>query len=100
MEIRQATDGQRGLQHALRAMLGYGNIELESAIEPLHYIGDQATGTQVLASLYGRMKDSPYPVDLARLWDRLGVSVALGRGRVRRHLAVGLFQGGDDASSL
>ena len=75
-EIRQATDGRRGLQHALRAILGHGNIELESPIEPLLEIGDQASGTRVLTNLYGRMKDSPYPVDLAKLWDRLGVRVA------------------------
>jgi hypothetical protein len=78
IEIRQASDGRKGLQHALRAILGHGNIELESRIEPLLEIGDIATGTQVLASLYGRMKDSPYPVDLAGLWDRLGVRVAWG----------------------
>ena len=78
IEIRQATDGRRALQHALRAILGHGNIELESPIEPLLEIGDQATGTQVLASLYARMKDSPYPVDLADLWNRLGVRVASG----------------------
>jgi len=78
IEIRQATDGHRGFQHALKAILGHGNIELESPIEPLLEIGDQATGAQVLASLYGRMKDSPYPVDLAKLWDRLGVRVASG----------------------
>ena len=77
-EIREATDGRRGLQHALRAILGHGNIEMESAIEPLLEIGDQSTGTQVLASLYRRMKGSPYPVDLAKLWDRLGVRVASG----------------------
>lgn len=76
IEIRQATDGRRALQHALRAILGHGNIELESPIEPLLEIGDQATGTQVLASLYARMKDRPYPVDLADLWNRLGVRVA------------------------
>ena len=78
IEIRQASDGRKGLQHALRAILGHGNIELESRIEPLLEIGDHATGTQVLASLYGRMKNSPYPVDLAELWDRLGVRVAPG----------------------
>lgn len=78
IEIRQVTDGHRGLQHALKAILGHGNIELESPIEPLLEIGDHATGTQVLASLYGRMKDRPYPVDLAKLWDRLGVRIASG----------------------
>jgi hypothetical protein len=78
IEIRQSTDGKCGLQHALRAILAHGNIELDSPLEPLLVIGDHATGTQVLAGLYGRMKDSPYPVDLAILWERLGVRVAPG----------------------
>lgn len=78
IETRQATDGMRGLQQALRAILAHGNIERESPIEPLLEIGDRATATRVLASLYDRMKDSPYPVDLDALWDRLGVRVTSG----------------------
>ena len=77
-KIRETTDGHRSLQHALRAILVHGNIELQSAIEPLLEIGDRATGTVVLAGLYARMKDSPSPVDLAKLWDQLGVRVAAG----------------------
>jgi hypothetical protein len=76
IEIRETTDGQRGLQHALRAVLAHGNIERESAIGPLLEIGDSATGTGVLASLYARMRDRPHPVDLDRLWARLGVRAA------------------------
>jgi hypothetical protein len=77
-EIRESTGGQRGLQHALRAILEHTNIERESPIEPLFEIGDRGTGTRVLASLYGRMKNSPYPVDLAALWDRLGIRAVSG----------------------
>lgn len=77
-KIREATSGRRCLQHSLRAILCHGNIELESPIAPLLEIGDQATGIHVLADLYGRMKDSPCPVDLGTLWDRLGIRVASG----------------------
>ena len=77
VEIREATSGRSGLQQALRAILDHGNIERDSAIEPLLQIGDRATGVTALAGLYARMKDAPYPVDLDRLWSRLGVRVGV-----------------------
>ena len=73
VEIRRQTQNRLGLQDALRAILGAGNIELASPLEPLLEIGDQATGTRVLGTLYGRMKDRPAPVDLDALWGELGV---------------------------
>jgi hypothetical protein len=73
VEIRRQTQNRLGLQDALRAILGAGNIELASPLEPLLEIGDQATGTRVLGTLYGRMKDQPAPVDLDSLWGELGV---------------------------
>ena len=68
----RSTDG-RGLQHALRAILAHANMEQESAVLPLLRIGDDAVGVPVLSELYERMKDQPAPVDLAALWQRLGV---------------------------
>ena len=62
-----------GLQHALRAILAHANMEHESAVLPLLRIGDAAVGLPVLSELYERMKDEPSPVDLAALWQRLGV---------------------------
>lgn len=73
VETREATHNARGLQHALRGMLRQGNIEQESAIESLLRAGDRETGVPVLQTLYARMKDSPYPVDLDRLWASLGL---------------------------
>jgi len=72
---REATGGTRGLQHALRAILGAGNIERRSPIEPLLQIGDRETGVPVLQTLYAQMKDSPFPVDLDKLWASLGLRV-------------------------
>ena len=73
VRTREATHNARGLQQALRGMLRQGNIEQDSAIEPLLRLGDQATGVPVLQTLYGQMKDAPYPVDLDALWASLGL---------------------------
>jgi hypothetical protein len=35
--------------------------------------GDKATGTAVLVTLYGEMKDQPHPVDLVGIWQELGI---------------------------
>ena len=76
VEMRERTANARGLQHALRAILDHGNMEIDSPLEPLLRIGDNAVGVPVLAGLYARMKDSPTPVDLDTLWRRLGVRLA------------------------
>lgn len=73
LEIRERSRNTRGLQHALRAVLGHGNMETDSALEPLLRIGDAAVGLDVLTGLYARMRDDPYPVDLDALWRRMGV---------------------------
>ena len=73
VRTREATHNTRGLQHALRGMLRHGNIEQDSAIEPLLQQGDLETGVPVLQTLYSQMKDAPYPVDLDRLWASLGI---------------------------
>ena len=73
VQMRERGTVTRGLQHALRAILAHGNMETDSAIEPLLHIGDAAVGVPVLAELYERMKGEPYPVDLDALWRSLGV---------------------------
>ena len=73
--MRERSSGARGLQQALRAILAHANMEQESAVLPLLRIGDDAVGVPVLSALYERMKDQPAPVDLAALWQRLGVQL-------------------------
>lgn len=73
VEIRRRSANRFGLQHALRAILAAGNLETDSALEPLLAIGDRAVGLPVLAELYAAMKDRPAPADLDALWRRLGV---------------------------
>jgi len=74
IEIRRQTNQRKGLEDALRAILDAGgdirnSWKLEKAIE----IGDRATGTRVLAKLYGQMKDQPLNTDLDALWKQLGL---------------------------
>jgi len=73
LEIRRRTGNAKGLQDALRAILGGGNMENSSAIAPLLATGDRAVGVPVLEELYARQKDSPETTDLTALWRRLGV---------------------------
>jgi hypothetical protein len=41
-------------------------------------VGDDATGSTVLADLYRRMKDTPVEIDLDDLWRKLGIQVTNG----------------------
>lgn len=75
LEIRRRTGNRYGLQHAMRAILAAGNMETASPLVSVLAIGDKAIGTPVLSELYASMKDQPAPVDLDRLWQRLGVRV-------------------------
>jgi hypothetical protein len=75
VEIRKKTDNKKGLQDALRGILDAGgdithDWELGEALK----IGDRATGTTVLSDLYTSWKDKAVPVDLASMWNELGVA--------------------------
>jgi hypothetical protein len=79
VEIRKETGNKAGLQQALRAIVAAGgNMEQVWPIERIFKVGDDATGTHVLADLYDKMRDKPYAPDLEALWRELGVVV---RGR-------------------
>ncbi len=47
--------------------------DTERPIEGVLRIGDRATGTTVLESMYNEWKSRPVTVDLERLWMELGV---------------------------
>ena len=74
VEIHQVTRNRLGVQDALRAIneQSGGNIARWS-IEHILTVGDQATGTRVLTSLYAEMKAAPTNPDLGALFERLGV---------------------------
>jgi len=79
IEIRKQTGNKAGLQQALRGIVeAGGNMEQVWPIERILKIGDDATGTNVLADLYAKMGETPYAPDLDALWRDLGVSVGEG----------------------
>ena len=74
VDIRRQSHNRKGLVDALRAVnRAGGNIESDWPLERALRIGDKATGTKVLMTLYGQMAAKPMPVDLADLWMQLGV---------------------------
>lgn len=76
LEIRQRTANRYGLQNALRAIVAAsGTMQVMWPLIRAFEAGDQATGVSVLTDLYDRMKATPVDVDLANLWQRLGVEV-------------------------
>jgi hypothetical protein len=72
--IREQTGNRAGLQTALRAILkATGGFAAEHDIDAVLAIGDAATGTRVLESLYGEIKTTALSPDLDLLWARLGI---------------------------
>jgi hypothetical protein len=83
VEIRKQTGNRVGLQQALRGIVeAGGNMEQVWPIERIFKVGDEATGTMVLADLYDKMRAQPYAPDLDALWRELGIVVRGGGGRV------------------
>jgi len=77
--IRQATHNQKGLQDAMRGILETGgNITQDWTVDRVVEVGDQATGTTVLADLYQLMKTTAIHTNLDDLWRRLGVQAKNG----------------------
>jgi hypothetical protein len=74
VQIRTQTHNRKGLQDALRAIVvAGGTIDKEWPLPRILGIGDQATGTHVLEEMYAKWGEAPVPVDLAGLWEQLGV---------------------------
>ena len=84
--IREQTQNRKGLQDALRGIVAAGGtIDKEWTLEKALGQGDQATGTTVLIDLYHQMGTHPAPVDLDRLWVKLGVSIIDGSVHLDGH---------------
>lgn len=74
VEIRKETSNRKGLEDALRAIAAAGGtIDKDWPLERALEIGDQATGTQVLTTMYRQWSTNPVQVDLPALWKSLGV---------------------------
>ena len=79
VRIRQETRNRKGLQDALRGILAAGGtIDQNWPIAKALAIGDQATGTSVLTTLYKNMGEKSEFVDLDGLWKQLGVGIENG----------------------
>jgi hypothetical protein len=79
IEIRERTQGRRGLVDALRGILAAGgNDQVSWPIERAFREGDKAVGVPVLEELYKKMKDAPVAPDLDAIWRGLGVTVRHG----------------------
>jgi len=79
VKIRQETGNRKGLQDAIREIvLAGGTIDHDWPIEKALEVGDRATGTSVMATLYKNMGQKPESVDLDSLWKQLGVRVENG----------------------
>lgn len=74
VEIRKETSNRKGLEDALRAIAAAGGtIDKDWPLERALEIGDQATGTHVLTTMYRQWSTNPVQVDLPALWKSLGV---------------------------
>ncbi|HEX2919339.1 MAG TPA: hypothetical protein VHN81_12525 [Edaphobacter sp.] len=74
VEIRKETRNRKGLQDALRAIADYGGtIDQDWTLVRALEIGDRATGTHVLTTMYHQWGTNPVDVDLPNLWKSLGV---------------------------
>jgi hypothetical protein len=75
VNIRKQTGNKKGLQDALRAIVtAGGTIDHDWPLMKALETGDKATGTTVLVDQYKQWSGNPMPVDLAKLWNDLGVS--------------------------
>lgn len=72
--IREETKNKKGLEDALSGIREEGTIADNWPFERVLRVGDAATGTRALQDLYAKMGRAPYAVDLASLWQRLGVA--------------------------
>jgi hypothetical protein len=80
VRIRQTTNNQRGLQDTLRGIRDAGGtIDRHWPVEHAFAVGDKASQTTVLTTLYTEMKDKPVYIDLNTLWRELGVNSSADR---------------------
>ena len=79
VHIRQETGNRKGLQDAIRAIvMAGGTIDNDWPIEKALEVGDRATGTAVLMTLYKSMGQKPEQVDLDSFWKKFGVRMENG----------------------
>lgn len=76
IEIRRETRNRKGLEDALKGIVNAGGtIDHQWPLEKTFEIGDRASGTHVLMTMYAKWKDAPVTVDLEKVWAQLGVQL-------------------------
>jgi hypothetical protein len=76
VETRERTNNAKSLDDSLRAVVSDGGtIAVRWDIERVIEVADRAAGVPVWRGLYDKMGSAPFPVDLAKLWKRLGVKL-------------------------
>jgi len=79
VRIREKTNNRRGLDDALRAILNAGgNGDATWSLDRVLKVGDQATQTTVLKDLHDELGPNPGDIDLATLWQKLGIKYSRG----------------------
>ncbi len=77
VEIRERTHNRKSADDVLRAVLAAGGDGSQDwPIERVLQVGDRATGTAVMMTLYQRLARRRFEVDLSALAARLGVGAA------------------------
>lgn len=72
--IRRATNGARGLEHALAGLVRAGMTNAtRRSLDAALAAADEAAGVSVLQDLHAEMGTHPHPVDLAALFRELGI---------------------------
>lgn len=80
IEYHKHTNFRNGLEKAIRGINAQGgNITVEWPVEKVLKTGDRAAGAEVLKTLFYKMSEDPYDVDLPALWRSLGVEVRANR---------------------
>jgi hypothetical protein len=76
IEIRKLTDNRKSLRDALRGILQDG-YSMKTSATPMQIFesADRAVGVDVLVPLYQQMRTDPFPVDLDKLWQELGIGI-------------------------
>ncbi|MEP7119339.1 MAG: hypothetical protein ABJE95_00285 [Byssovorax sp.] len=73
--IRERTGGKKSLDDALRGIVAAGGqVGARWPMSRVVSVGDAATGVPVLAELYAQQGERCGAIDLAALWQKLGVS--------------------------
>jgi hypothetical protein len=91
--IRERTQGRKSLDDVLRAVNAAGGDGSATwTLERVFAVAKDATGTDVLQELHGRLGEKPEAIDLDGLWRRLGVATAADGVRFDDHAPEAAFR--------